>query len=122
MQSTVSCLLEAEQSLNITAVTENMKVYDEVQSLDESSKQLLGFTLEKVSIHNDEANGRYLIEYSNNLERYMQDQALSLESAIDNICKRYTLFESDIAIVVDESCVDKIDMPALVKNFTVYKI
>ena len=44
------------------------------------------------------------------------------KKAVDNICKHYTLFESDLAIVVDESCVDKIDMPALVEKFTVYKV
>lgn len=120
MYETVSCLLENSVNLGLNAISENTKVYKKVEPISENVKQLLGFTLDKVTVVK-ESEDSYYVEYSDNLERYMKDQAITLNEAVTNICERYAIFESDLSIIVDESCVDKIDMPALVDKYKVFK-
>lgn len=122
MRSTVACLLESQTRFNVSATADNLSVYDKVEVLPSNIRNKLGFTLEKVNILRDKEHSKYFVEYSNNLERYMKDQQITLNEAMDNICEHYTLFQDDVAIVVDEACVNKIDMPSLVKEYSVFKI
>ena len=122
MTSTVNTLLENTMHFNTSTVLENGTVFRQaIEPITEDVKQLLGYTLEKVNIVKDRKTDKCYVEYSNNLERYMKDQVVTLNEAIQNISERYAIFESDIVIVVDESCVDKIDMKALVEQYNVVK-
>lgn len=122
MTSTVNTLLENTMHFNTNTVLENGTVFRQaIEPITEDVKQLLGYTLEKVNIVKDRKTDKCYVEYSNNLERYMKDQVVTLNEAIQNISERYAIFESDIVIVVDESCVDKIDMKALIEQYNVVK-
>lgn len=99
---------------------ENAKVMREIEPLSESVRNLMGYTADKVKI---DSNGvDFFIEYSNNLERYMQESGVQLHEAIEEICRVNDLLSESIVIVVDESCIDKIDMTALKENYNVARI
>lgn len=120
MQSTITCLMESEAAFNVTAVSENMTIFDSLESISEAQKNFLGYTETKVNLA-AQKDGTVLCEYSNNLERFMQDQQLSIEEAIERLEDKYELCPGTISIVVDESCVNKIDMSSLTEKYTVLK-
>lgn len=99
-------------------VSENSRVFEEdIKSLSESQRKLIGFTAEKVIVNSDGIDS--FVEYTENLERYMKDSGKSLNEAVEDICKQNDLLSESIVIVVDESCVDKLDMTALKENYNV---
>lgn len=121
--SSITAILESDNIFGLGAqlVSENTKAYHELEELTEEQKQLLGTTVEKVTV-NKNKEGSCFIEYSGNLERYIQDQKLlSVEEAVDNICELYSLSKNDIFIVVDESAINKVDIIALKDTYNVVK-
>lgn len=123
MLDTIACMLESDSTfgLGIQIVTENQKSYNNVEELPPRVKNLLGYTVEKVCIVSDR-NDSYYLEYTNNIERYMEDQKIyQIEEAITNIAEHYGLLEGDITIVIDESCIDKLDIRALENKYSVMK-
>lgn len=56
---------------------ENTMAFQELSTLGEEHRQLLGITPEKVVVNVSKGNN-YLVEYTGNLERLMEDQNLSL--------------------------------------------
>ena len=62
------------------------------------------------------------VEYSGNLEKYMNDQKIfTIEEAMKNVQEEYGLEMSDLTLVVDESCIKKIDLAALSEKYNVVK-
>lgn len=87
---------------------ENTMTFQELSTLREEHRQLLGITPEKVVVNVSKGNN-YLVEYTGNLERLMQDQNISLNEALDMISEVNEIDRERIYIVVDESCIEKIN-------------
>ena len=87
---------------------ENTMAFQELSTLGEEHRQLLGITPEKVVVNVSKGNN-YLVEYTGNLERLMQDQNISLNEALDMISEVNEIDRERIYIVVDESCIEKIN-------------
>ena len=87
---------------------ENTMTFQELSTLGEEHRQLLGITPEKVVVNVSKGNN-YLVEYTGNLERLMQDQNISLNEALDMISEVNEIDRERIYIVVDESCIEKIN-------------
>ena len=49
----------------------------------------------------------------------MKDAGLEFHEAVEEICKANDLLSESIVIVVDESCVDKLDLVALKEKYNV---
>lgn len=111
---------ESQFGFSPTVLVENAAALEEIDQVTESERKLLGYTVEKVTINSDGTD--YFVEYTGNLEKYMKDQALGLHEAVENICEEHELLKDSIVIVVDESCVDKIDMVALKEGYNVKRI
>lgn len=112
-------LCESAFGFSPSVALENSKVLKNIEQLHESEKALMGYTVDKVKIDSD--NIDYFVEYSNNLERYMKDSGLEFHEAVDEICKRYDILSESIVIVVDESCINKLDLVALADKYNVKK-
>lgn len=122
MKNTIAYMLESESKFGLSFQTksENEQAYEHLQEASQDLKNLLGYTIEKVCINSDGED--YFIEYSNNLERYMEDQKIyTIEEAVKNIAEHYGLIEEDITIIVDEGCLDKVDIGALSEKYNVIK-
>lgn len=96
---------------------ENSKTFKNIDQLTKTERALTGYTVDKVKIDSD--NVDYFVEYSNNLERYMKDSGLDFHEAVQEICKKYDILSESIVIVVDESCINKLDLVALTDNYNV---
>lgn len=123
MINTIACMLEAESKfgLGIQTKTVNEQVYDQLQEASQDLRNLLGYTVDKVCVNSD-GKDSYYIEFANNLERYMSDQKIyTVEEAVTNIAEHYGIMEEDIFIIVDESCLDKLDISALSEKYHVLK-
>ena len=120
MKSTVTTIMEAGSNFNNNKELKNMKVFESLDFITEQQNDYLGYTAKKVVLAGQK-DGNVLCEYSNNLERFMKDQAIDINEAIDQLEDQYDLCPGSIAIVVDESCINKIDLDALTENYTVLK-
>lgn len=93
----------------LTAFGENTEAYNDLKVLGEEYIQLLGITPEKVIVNATKGNN-YLVEYSNNLESLIKDQHVTLEEAIDMIAEENQIDRNRIYIVMDESCIEKVNI------------
>lgn len=117
MQSTVNVLLEGESTkFAVSVLTENAKFYETIQPVTEQQTQFLGYTAKKVNLA-QQKDGTVLVEFSNNLERFMNDQQLTLDEAMEALGEEYELIPQMISIVVDESAVDKLDLAAVSEKY-----
>ena len=81
MKESVMSLLESELTTDLHVNSD----FNSLQEVTTNQAKLLGYTPEKVIVMK-ENNGPYLIEFSNNLERYMAENDLSLEEAVNSVC------------------------------------
>lgn len=110
-------IAESAFGFSPVVVSENYKEMELIDPLTESERNLMAFTVDKVKI--DSTGVDNFIEYSNNLERYLQDSGKEFHEGVEEICKAKNLLSESIVIVVDESCADKLDMAALKEHYNV---
>ena len=113
MRDTVKTMLESSFGFDTTEYSKNREILESMNFISEEVRQMTGYTPEKVNVLNDK--NHYYIEYANNLERLMEDAQYDFQEALDMITAEYKISACDVNIIVDESCVDRIDMEALVK-------
>lgn len=121
--TTIGYLFESDNrfGMGLQAITENERQFETIKEASDEIKNLLGFTLEKVNVACNKSQN-YYIEYANNIERYMEDQKIyTVEEAIENIENHYGILGEDVSIVIDESCVNKLDIDALSKKYNVIR-
>ncbi|MDD3122036.1 MAG: hypothetical protein PHC62_00805 [Candidatus Izemoplasmatales bacterium] len=112
MMDTARLMLESEftDETVLNAYGENNTVYGDLMTLSEDHMELMGVTPEKVTVNATKGNN-YLVEYTGNLERMMKDQGVeSLEEAVEMVAEANEIEKERIFIVVDESCIKKINM------------
>ena len=118
----ITTLLESDTIFGFGAqlVSENVQAFKELEEASDVQKKFLGMSVDKVAINGTE--GDYLIEYSNNIERYIKDQQLfTVEEAMENICDYYDIKKEECTIVVGEEDIDKIDIGALRESYNVIR-
>jgi hypothetical protein len=113
MKDTVKTMLESSFGFSTTEYSRNREILEGMDFVSEEVRQMTGYTPEKVNVLND--NNHYYIEYANNLERLMEDARYDFKEALEMVTAEYKICACDVNIIVDESCVDRIDMEALVK-------
>lgn len=113
MKDTIKVMLESDFGFGTDIYSKNKEMLEKVDIISESIRQLTGFTPEKVTVLSD-GNNIY-IEFANNLERLMQDGGYDLNEAVELVMTENKLAACDANIIVDESCVDRINMEDLIK-------
>lgn len=114
MKDTVKIMLESDFGFSTSVFSKNKEMLEEMNFISENVRQLTGFTPEKVTVLND--NDNYYIEFAGNLERLMEDGRYDLREALDMVTLENKISAYDVNIIVDESCVDRIDVEALIKE------
>lgn len=105
----ILCESVTGSEMTLVALGENTSAYNSLKLLDESYIQLLGITPEKVIVNVTQGNN-YLVEYSHNLELLMRDQHVTLNEALDMIAEENSIKKENIYVVMDESCIDRINI------------
>lgn len=122
MHSTIVGLCESKFGFAPKAIMNNRMEIDTIDEVSEDIRKALSYDIKHVSITEATNKRDYYIEFSNNLERYIKDQKITFEEAIDNICEEYNLIQESLVIVIDESCIDKLDITALKEEYNVKRI
>lgn len=115
MQDTVKALIESSVEPNIDFYTKNRSSLNMLDSITESEKMSMGFTAQKVLVQKSPEDNRYLVEYANNLEKFMLEQDIGIKEAMSVIADINEIPVDECAVVFDESCVNKIDIGAVIK-------
>ena len=114
MQDTVKALIESSVEPNIDFYTKNRSSLNMLDSITESEKMSMGFTAQKVLVQKSPEDNRYLVEYANNLEKFMLEQDIGIKEAMNVIADINEIPIDECAVVFDESCVHKIDIGAVI--------
>lgn len=110
MMDSVKLIYESDcvDEMVLNSYGENTIAFQELNLLGEEHQELLGITPEKVVVNQTKGNN-FLVEYTGNLERLIQDQNVSLDEALDMIAEVNDIPKERIYIVADESCIKKIN-------------
>ena len=111
MKESVMSLLESE-------LTSDLKInsdFNSLQEITENQAKLLGFTTEKIIVMR-ESEGPFMVEFANNLERYMAENEATLEEAMSSIESLYNIDRKRINIVLRESDIGKLNIGELKKD------
>ena len=114
MQDTVKALIQSSVEPNIDFYTKNRSSLNMLDSITESEKMSMGFTAQKVLVQKSPEDNRYLVEYANNLEKFMLEQDIGIKEAMNVIADINEIPIDECAVVFDESCVNKIDIGAVI--------
>ena len=116
MKESVMSLLESELTSDLTINSD----FNSLQEVTSNQARLLGYNAEKVIIMR-ESGGPYMIEFGNNLERYMAENDLTLDEAVSSIENIYNIDRSRINIVLRESDIGKLNIGKLKEDFNFVK-
>ena len=117
MKNTAIALLESTMVPSVDLMTKNAMEFNRLEQLSEAANQRLGFIAEKVTVvENPDNLGNYMIEFSGNLERLMQDQVLDLTEAVNAVAEANNISVLDCTVVFDESAMDKVDLSSIISN------
>ena len=114
MKDTVKSLLESSVEPNVDFFTENLASLNILDTITESEKMSMGFNAQKVMVLKSPEGG-YLVEYANNLERFMLDNDMGIREAMNVVADINEIPIEECKVVFDNSCVDKIDIGAVIK-------
>ena len=114
MLDTVKSLLESSVEPEVDFYTQNRAALNMLDTIAESERMSTRFTPQKVMVLKSH-EGRYLVEYANNLERYMLDNDIGIKEAMSVVADINEIPVEECAVVFDESCVDRIDIGAVIK-------
>lgn len=117
MKNTAIALLESTMIPSVDLMTKNAMEFNRLEKLSEAANQRLGFIAEKVVVvENPDNHGNYMIEFSGNLERLMQDQVLDLTEAVTAVAEANNISVLDCIVVFDESVMNKVDLSSMLKD------
>lgn len=114
MVDTVKCLIESSAMPEIDFRTKNTANLGILDPITEAERTMMQFYPGKVMVQKN-PNGGYLIEYANNLERLMYDNDIGIIEAMDLVCDVNDIQMEECKVIFDESCIDKIDIGAVIK-------
>lgn len=116
MVNTAIALLESTMVANIDLLTENTMRLNQLEQLQEQECNILKFTPEKVIVCANGITESYIIEFSNNLERLMNDDNIDIQEALDLVAEANDISARDCTIIVDESALGKLNFKEIIEN------
>lgn len=116
MKDTVISLMESAVNPEIDFLTKNVAAFNVLESVTESQKVNTTYTPQKVIVLKDpEDTSKYMVEFTGNLEYLMRDQEVGIIEAMDLVAAVNDISIDEFTLVLDESCVNKIDITKLIQ-------
>lgn len=117
MTTTAISLLESSMIPNVDLLTKNTMVFNRLNVLSENSVQRLGYIPQKVIVcESPDLESTYLIEFSDNLERLMNDQIMDISEAVNSVAEANNINAVDCIVVFRESDLSKINLYEIIQN------
>lgn len=121
MLDTVKSLLESSVEPEVDFFTQNRAALNMLESVAESERMSTRFTPQKVMVLKSPEGG-YLVEYANNLERFMLDNNMGIKEAMLVVSEVNEIPVDECTVIFDESCVERIDIGAVIKLDTDFDV
>lgn len=121
MLDTVKSLLESSVEPEVDFFTQNRAALNMLESVAESERMSTRFTPQKVMVLKSPEGG-YLVEYANNLERFMLDNDMGIKEAMFVVSEVNEIPVDECTVIFDESCVERIDIGAVIKLDTDFDV
>lgn len=121
MLDTVKSLLESSVEPEVDFFTQNRVALNMLKSVAESERMSTRFTPQKVMVLKSPEGG-YLVEYANNLERFMLDNDMGIKEAMLVVSEVNEIPVDECTVIFDESCVERIDIGAVIKLDTDFDV
>lgn len=121
MLDTVKSLLESSVEPEVDLFTQNRAALNMLESVAESERMSTRFTPQKVMVLKSPEGG-YLVEYANNLERFMLDNDMGIKEAMLVVSEVNEIPVDECTVIFDESCVERIDIGAVIKLDTDFDV
>ena len=121
MLDTVKSLLESSVEPEVDFYTQNRAALNMLESVAESERMSTRFTPQKVMVLKSPEGG-YLVEYANNLERFMLDNDMGIKEAMLVVSEVNEIPVDECTVIFDESCVERIDIGAVIKLDTDFDV
>lgn len=115
MKDTVKAIIESSVLPEVDFLSKNTAALNILDTVNEADRRQLTFIPQKVTVMKRALKEGYLVEYSNNLERLMLDENVGIVEAMQMVCDVNNIAVDECAVVFDESCVNKIDIEAVIK-------
>lgn len=121
MLDTVKSLLESSVEPEVDFFTQNRAALNMLESVAESERMSTRFTPQKVMVLKSPEGG-YLVEYANNLERFMLDNDMGIKEAMLVVSEVNEIPVDECTVIFNESCVERIDIGAVIKLDTDFDV
>lgn len=115
MKDTVKTIIESSVLPEVDFLSKNTAALNILDTVNEADRRQLAFIPQKVTVMKRPLKEGYLVEYSNNLERLMLDENVGIVEAMQMVCDVNNIAVDECAVVFDESCINKIDIEAVIK-------
>lgn len=121
MKDTIKALVESACMPNLDFASKNRAAFNILDTVTEAQRMNTTYIPQKVIVVKDPEGG-YLVEFANNLERLMVDQDLGVEEAMQLVCDVNDLSIDECTLVMDESCIDRIDISRIIEADTDFDV
>lgn len=122
MKDTVKSLMESAVTPHMDSATKNRIAFSGLRSISEAAADIIRFTPQKVVV--DKVGENYVMRYSANVERLMEEQNMKLSEAVECVANINGIRLENCILIFDEASInsDLLDMQALVSGDTEFKI
>lgn len=122
MKDTVKSLMESAVTPHMDSATKNRIAFSGLRSISEAAADIIRFTPQKVVV--DKVGENYVMRYSANVERLMEEQNMKLSEAVECVANINGIRLENCILIFDEASIDSdlLDMQALVSDDTEFQI
>ena len=122
MKDTVKSLMESAVTPHMDSATKNRIAFSGLRSISEAAADIIRFTPQKVVV--DKVGENYVMRYSANVERLMEEQNMKLSEAVECVANINGIRLENCILIFDEASIDSdlLDMQPLVSGDTEFQI
>lgn len=122
MKDTVKSLMESAVTPHMDSATKNRIAFSGLRSISEAAADIIRFTPQKVVV--DKVGENYVMRYSANVERLMEEQNMKLSEAVECVANINGIRLENCILIFDEASInsDLLDMQTLVSGDTEFQI
>ena len=122
MKDTVKSLMESAVTPHMDSATKNRIAFSGLRSISEAAADIIRFTPQKVVV--DKVGENYVMRYSANVERLMEEQNMKLSEAVECVANINGIRLENCILIFDEASInsDLLDIQALVSGDTEFQI
>lgn len=111
MKDAVKLLIESSTLPEVDFITENTNNFRMLREASENEKLATRLNPKKIPVVR--YDNKYIVEFTDGIERLMRDQDITIDEAMEQIANVNDINIAECVLIVDESAIEKIDLSGL---------